>query len=96
MEQKIKDFLEKGGKITPIPAGESGWDSKKGAIKPGKEIFDKPREERTPLKHVLATVDARRMQNKQPVKKPKPPSKPKEKILYDDFGDPIRRVWVDE
>lgn len=93
--RQIEVFLAKGGEITQVAAGETGWDNKKGAIKPTKAIFDKSPETRTPLDHVAATVDARREENKKPAKKPQP-SKPKEKIIYDDFGDPIRRVWVDE
>ncbi len=95
IERQIENFLAKGGEITQIPAGESGWDNSKGAIKPGKAIFDQSRPTRTPLDHVLATVDARRLKNKRQPKKPEV-TKPKEKIIYDDFGDPIRRVWVNE
>jgi len=90
IEQQVQDYLRSGGEVKEIPQGESGVQN--GAlIRP---VFNdgKPREERTPVDGVLKVIDARRLTKERPnlVKKLK---RAKRKIIYDDFGEPIREVW---
>jgi len=95
LEQQIEEFLQGGGTIDQVPRGISGWDSSKGSMKPGGEFVPKP-QSRTPLDHLLVALDTRRNTKRQkPKKKSRLPS-PRNKILYDDFGEPVRRVWVDD
>ena len=44
---------------------------------------------------MVAKIDERK--RKSPAKKPAKASKrPRKKVIYDDFGEPLREVWVDE
>ena len=94
MEKQIADFLEKGGEVMEIERGISGRENPNGPLKPDNTAFQQPKQGRTYVPEVIAAIYARR--NKKP-EKPKPASrKPRKKIIYDDFGEPLREVWVDE
>lgn len=52
-------------------------------------------ESRTYLNDVVAALDERKKKkHDKPAAAPK--KRPKKKIIYDDFGEPLREVWVDE
>ncbi|MEZ5529843.1 MAG: hypothetical protein R3E57_07910 [Porticoccaceae bacterium] len=92
LQQQIDDYLKLGGEIHQIPRGVSGRDNPLEGLPMA--FFNQPKAERTPIPEVVAALDARRQKGAKPGKKAQ--SKPKEKIIYDDFGEPIRKVWVDE
>ncbi len=96
LQQQVKAFLDKGGKVQDIPRGESGWDSRKGMLKPSREIFNEPKQERTPLHHLLKVIDARRAKKREKPRKRSRLPEPRKKAIYDDFGEPIRYIWVDD
>ncbi len=96
LQRQVDAFLDGGGKVHNVPRGESGWDSRKGMLKPTREIFNEPKKERTPLDHVLKTIDARRAEKREKPKQRSRLPQPRKKAIYDDFGEPIRYVWVDE
>ena len=54
-----------------------------------------PTQTRTPVSGLLATIDARKKAktNTNLIKKS---SRPKQKVIYDDFGEPLRTVWVED
>ena len=54
--------------------------------------FNEPKQDRTPLNHVVAAIQQAK-HSKSPSTTSSPKKRPKEKIIYDDFGDPIRWVW---
>ena len=89
LESLVDQFIKKNGTIQQVDMGESGLvDGKYNTSHIG---FNEPKQERTPLNHVVAAIQQRK-QNKSaptsPIKK-----RPKKKIIYDDFGEPIRWVW---
>ena len=90
LQKEVQDFLSSGGEVKQIPRGQSGVPNG-GLIRP---VFNdgKPREERTPGSDVLKDIDARRLAKEHP-KLLKKARKPQRKIIYDDFGEPIREVW---
>ena len=90
IEKDIDSFLQKGGEVSTVEKGESGLVN--GYLSEQKVAFDQPKQERTPVSNVLKTIDARRSR-KEPPKKQSTDSAPKKKIIYDDFGEPIRVVW---
>ena len=94
MEKQIADFLEKGGEILKIEQGMSGRENPNDPLKSDHSTFQQPRQSRTYVPEVVAAIDARR--NKMPEKPKTPIRKPRKKIIYDDFGEPLREVWVDE
>jgi len=92
LRDDVDRYLSSGGKVEHVQNGVSGRED----TAPLKKVFfDTPRETRTYLNDLVATIDARR----------KPPAstrigvkhkKPQLKTVYDDFGEPLRRIWVEE
>ena len=89
---RATSYLRQGGEIQQVPTGVSGRDNPLESLR--MPLFNEPKVSRTPIPEVLEAMDARR-QKKPTVKKPSKPG-PIEKTIYDDFGEPIRKVWVDE
>jgi hypothetical protein len=94
IECQVEAFLNQGGAIDEIERGTSGRLATEGPFKPQQTSFQQPRAERTYVAEVIAAMDQRRKAQTE-VKKPKK-RKPKKKMIYDDFGEPLRWEWVDE
>ncbi len=94
---QVNEFLAGGGSIQQIPQGVSGKDQPlEGGQRPINQLFDRPRQPRTPIPEVLAALDERKQKKAtKPAGKKKKPTL-KEKIIYDDFGEPLRRIQVEE
>lgn len=85
---QIEAFLKSKGEIQQADMGESGLvDGKYNTSHIG---FGEPRQERTPLNHVVAEMQKRKSATTAPVQKVK---RRKKVIVYDDFGDAIRWYW---
>lgn len=93
LEQSMAEFLNNGGEVEEIERGVSGYENSKGPIRP-QQIPSNPNgnAERTFVPDVIAAIDARRSPQKADTKK-KAQRRPKKKIIYDDFGEPIRIEW---
>jgi hypothetical protein len=97
MQDEIDAYLSRGGRIQEIPQGVSGRESYTGEQRPINQLFDQPRQSRTPIPEVVAALDNRKQTQKSPPKNTgKATAKPRQKIIYDDFGEPVRRVWVED
>lgn len=94
LHRKTQEFLSKGGEIKRCDRGETG------------QPFDKPRNKsvfvtpsptktRTYLNDVVSRLDSRKRKNKKPVASKKSIAIPKKKIIYDDFGEPVREIWIE-
>ena len=95
MDQQIADFLGEGGEVAQIPQGISGRENVQGAIRAEQTAFQQPKAERTFLPEVVATLEARK-QAQLAKNAPKPPKRrPRKKMIYDDFGEPLRWEWVE-
>lgn len=93
MQQEVEDFLNRGGKIDEVAQGLSGRPHPEKAITPA--VFNEPSTTRTDISNILHQLDARR--RKQPTGvKTHSRRKPKKKLIYDDFGEPLRWVWEQE
>lgn len=90
LQAQVEAFVRSGGEVQHIPRGQSGV-AKGDLIRP---VFNdgKPRETRTACDEVLKTIDARRLAKEKP-RLLKKLGKPKRKVIYDDFGEPLREVW---
>ncbi len=96
LQRQIDQFTCKGGKIEQIDKGVTGRESPHASLKT--PLFNEPKIARTPLTDVIAALDAR-SKSKSALKKTSKPKekekeKEKEKIIYDDFGEPLRKVWT--
>lgn len=92
LQRDVEEFLNHGGEIAEIPRGATGWENPL-AAKPD-FAFVGPRNERTPVQDVVATIESRKVK---PARQAAPAGRrgPRKKAIYDDFGELIRWVWVD-
>lgn len=94
LRKKTEEFLKRGGEIKQHNQGETG----EPADKPrARSVFvsGEPRQTRTYINDVVSALDNRK-KKKTPAKAAKVSKRPKKKIIYDDFGEPVREVWTDE
>ncbi len=98
LEREMTHFLDSGGRVEKIPRGISGRSDGLSMMPPSRSLFMEPSLERTPIPEVVAAIEARRKAKLKRTPAPKLTRGPqrRRKILYDDFGEPIRRIWVDE
>lgn len=94
LREKTEEYLGKGGEIKKCQQGETG----EPADQPRKKsvfVSPSPFKNRTYVNEMVAKIDERKRKG---VKKPsaKVIKRPKKKIIYDDFGEPLREVWVDD
>ncbi len=98
LEQATDRFLRQGGNVEEVPQGISGKDPGDPPVFLNRRLFIEPRTKRTLVPEVVAAIEARRKEK--PKRNPGPRRKrlpqPRRKIIYDDFGEPLRKVWVDE
>jgi len=97
LDQEIRDFLSHGGEVKTVERGTTGLVD--GRYNDHSLGFEKPREDRTPLEDVLKAIDQRKEQKRLSTKKPVLPKRsrrPRKKIIYDDFGEPLRVIWEDD
>lgn len=89
MEKEIQEYLGTGGKINQIKQGTSGRESN---INLNNSIPFTPSEHptRTLVNETVKAIDERK-QKKKPAATEK--HRPKKRIIYDDFGEPIREIW---
>lgn len=97
LAKATQSFLSDGGEVNAVPTGVSSWVP--GARPPpARPLFEEPRSERTPVPEVVATIEARResLKTRPRPATPRGPKRRRRKVIYDDFGEPLRHVWVEE
>ncbi len=93
LSAQIEAYLNQGGQIEQVQMGATGLiDGKYSNRSLG---FERPRQERTPVADLLSTIDARRRQQG-PAPSSRQPKRSRKKVIYDDFGEPLRWVWVED
>jgi hypothetical protein len=95
--RETERFLLQGGSVDEIPVGTSGKDPGDPPLFLNRRLFVEPRSPRTLIPEVVAAIDARRLEKfrRKPQHKRRLP-RPRRKIIYDDFGEPLRRIWQEE
>lgn len=94
IQRKTEEFLSRGGEIKKHERGETG----EPADKPrAKSVFvsNQPRQTRTYINDVVSAIDSRK---KKPAKSASKPTakRRRKKVIYDDFGEPLREVWTED
>lgn len=97
LEQETERFLGLGGEVENVPRGISGKNANEPPTFLNQSLFVEPRTKRTLVPEVVAAIEARRQKKRSPTnnKRSRPPQ-PRWKIIYDDFGEPLRKVLVEE
>lgn len=88
MNNEVDQYLNKGGEVREFQRGESGLIN--GKIDDRSSGFEQGKQKRTPLLDELKAVDERKK-----LETPAKSNRPRKKIIYDDFGEPVREVWIE-
>ncbi len=98
LQRQVENYLDRGGRVEQVPTGHSGKDPTEPPLYLNRRLFLEPRSQRTPVPEVVARLEERRQQRlkRTPTRKRSRLPSPRRKTLYDDFGEPLRRIWVDE
>ena len=80
-----------------VPAGASAWDPGTRPA-PSRPLFSEPRDPRTPVTDVVERLEARREAMKARPRRARKPraQRARRRVIYDDFGEPLRHVWVED
>jgi len=92
LDRQVSEYLRGGGQVQEVPRGISGRDSAEGPLPQAPLMSGGERGDRTYLVEVIAAIEARRKPAAPP---PKRPRRPQKKLIYDDFGEPLRWTWED-
>jgi hypothetical protein len=97
LENATQRYLQQGGVVKDVPAGASAWEIGT-RPPPSRPIFTEPANPRTPVGDVVARLEARReaMKAKRRPKARSRTQRARRRIIYDDFGEPLRRVWDED
>lgn len=96
INEQIAEYLQQGGTVQEIDRGISGRENPTGPLKPTNAGFSAEKSTRTYVPEVIAALEKRRAEQSNANKKTiKRNTKPRKKIIYDDFGEPLRWEWVD-
>ena len=95
LERQTAAFLSKGGEVRELSVGESAYD--RNEMPPPAPLFEARKTTRTPLTEVIAALDARRAEKRPRTKivRRRTPKR-RRQVVYDDFGEPLRVIWVEE
>ncbi len=96
LKAEVEAFVNKGGQIQQVKMGESGLVD--GRYPLGRAYMERPAApDRTPVPELLVAIDSRRKSTK-PASPQRGKSRrtPSQKTVYDDFGEPLRKIWVEE
>lgn len=88
LQQGVDTFLNSGGEIQEIQRGISGREL--GDNINNRIPLNQEKQSRTPLTDEINALDARKQKSKPTPTRKKQPQK---KIIYDDFGEPLREIW---
>ena len=89
IDQEMEQFLQQGGAINKVPRGLSGRQDNLN-INQLAPFSGGEKTTRTLLTDTIKLIEERKHKKKEPAKKSQ---RPRKKIIYDDFGEPIREVW---
>lgn len=89
LAQEIQQYLQGGGVVHDIPKGASGRTDNHNPF--GQMGSNPPPQPRTPVTEVIKTLEAR----KHPPT-PRKTKRPYKKLITDDFGEPLRWIWVED
>ncbi|MCP8898925.1 hypothetical protein [Gilvimarinus xylanilyticus] len=92
LEAQIREYQSRGGTVNQVPRGLSG---RADANTPLPHVFEKKAEaeSRTEVSQVIAAIEQRRRPQPPKIQRPNKPKLPRKKLIYDEFGEPLRWEW---
>lgn len=91
IEEQIAQYIAAGGAVEEVPVGKSG-NTTNANLFANATAFE-PKKNRTLVNDVIKSVDERKKQKGAPPLRRT--TKPHKKLITDDFGEPVRWVWVE-
>jgi hypothetical protein len=91
--RKTEEYLSRGGEIKKYRAGESA--ERADIPRKKAEFVGLKLSNQSDLNEVILAIDERKanLRNSPSVL---PRSTPRKKVIYDDFGEPLREVWIEK
>jgi len=94
LNRHVEAFLEHGGEIKEVQQGASGLVD--GKFDTRRHSYNQPPQPRTPVPEVVAAIDGRKQSKRSKSSATSRRRQPRYKTIYDDFGEPLRRIRVDD
>ncbi|CAK9051888.1 Autoinducer 2 sensor kinase/phosphatase LuxQ, partial [Durusdinium trenchii] len=94
LKRQTDEYLARGGRIRQIDAGTSGEPDN--SPRRRTMVFEGTRTPRTYVPEVVAAIEARRKLKRQARPARRLEKRPRKKMIYDDFGEPLRWEWTDD
>ena len=92
LDRETADYVGHGGVVENVPRGKSGNETNRNLF--GSFGANSQPQKRTSLDDVVKVLDERKVGEK--TKSMPKRSGPRKKLITDDFGDPLRWVWVED
>ncbi|MEH6444581.1 MAG: hypothetical protein V7784_11860 [Oceanospirillaceae bacterium] len=93
LDDQVNEFLEQGGHIQNYDQGDSSLVD--GRYDRNQFVYGLPKQQRTPLPDTLQNIDQRKPHCSN-TSTPNRKLRRVKKTIYDDFGEALREVWVEE
>jgi len=95
--RQVDEYLQTGGTVDRIARGVSGRDDPSRPDMQSTGLFQPRSEKREYVTEVIATLEQRRRDLTRPAPgRQNRQRRPRRKLLYDDFGEPLRWVWEED
>lgn len=102
IREQTEQYLARGGRVHHVPPGVSGRDNPGDGVPFRNPVF-LPRaseQTRTPVPEVVAAIEARKLARKAASQRSRgrrtARHQPRRKLIYDDFGEPLRWEWIND
>ena len=96
LDKQMDDFLNQGKNVNEIPRGVSSRDGAEKPLKADTWQMDKSKADWTYVPEVVDSLEKRRQSKAVKPETKNKVRRPKKVLIYDDFGEPLRWVWIDE
>lgn len=95
IRQQTDEYLARGGRVHAIEPGASGQNNPNTQHHHQAFASTKP-SERTPVPEIVAAIETRKQAHKIRTPKHRARRQPQKRLIYDDFGEPLRWEWVND
>ncbi len=93
LDDQVNEFLQQGGEIQNYDQGDSSLID--GRYDRNQFVYGLPKQERTPVPETMSCIDQRKNKTAA-ASQPNRKLRSVKKTIYDDFGEAVREVWVEE
>lgn len=102
LSQRIREqtaaYLAQGGHVHRAAPGASGTAEHSPRQTHQRSLTSRKSIERTPVPEVVAAIEARKQARRarSQSSRKKPTRQPRKRVIYDDFGEPVRWEWTND